>query len=377
VPGHSGAVTVPPEGVEIRAGGLRLRPWVAADADDVLRACSDPQVQRWTQVPVPYERSHAEDYAGRYVPEQWATGGELVWAVCDATNGRPLASLGLHAAHPEGVREVGFWCLPEARGRGVVADALQAVARWAFTELGLARLEWAAEVGNAASLRVAVKAGFVFEGRRRASLRQRDGSFRDGWWAARVPADGPDGAPPALPDPGPLRAGDLVLRRWRPEDTETLAAAIADDGRALPPGPAPTNSPEHARWFTSERSPQGWASGDGVSLAVLGPDGDVAGSLQLFRQGRRAGVGEVGVWVAPGWRRRGTATAAVSAMLDWAVPTLGLARAEWHADDGNAASVALAARLGFEREGRARSALPAGDRGDPRLDAVVLARTWP
>jgi RimJ/RimL family protein N-acetyltransferase len=364
------------EPVEITAGRLHLRPWEARDVEAVLRAGTDPQVQRWTQVPVPYERAHAEDFVGRYVPEQWAADGELVWGVFDATTMEALATVGLHPARSAGVREVGFWALPEARGTGVVTEALGAVARWAFAELGLARLEWAAEVGNAASLRVAVKAGFAFEGRRRASLHQRDGSYRDGWWAARLPADGPDGAAPALPDPGVLEAVDLRLRRWRADDAEPLARAFGGAQNALPPSPRPMTPEQHARWWAAERSQQDWASGDGAPFAVLAADGQIAGSLQLQRRGRRAGIAEAGVWVAPAVRQQGVATRAIEALLDWAVPALALARVEWHADPDNTASLALAARLGFVREGLAMSAFP-GEVGAPRSDSVVLARTWP
>lgn len=360
--------------VELSTGSLHLRAWQPRDVDAVLRAGSDPQVQRWTQVPVPYERRHADEFVGRYVPEQWAAGGELVWAVCDAATGRPLASVGLHPARPEGVREMGFWCLPEARGRGVVGQAVSAVARWAFTELGLVRLEWAAEVGNAASLRAAVKAGFAYEGRRRASVRRRDGSWHDGWWAVRLPCDGPAGAAPALPHPGVLPAGDLRLRPWRPDDAAALSGALGGQSPLPLPTPPPgLDDAGHVRWFVGELAPQWWASGDGAPLAVLGPDGSVLASLQLFLKGRRPGNAEVGVWVAPAARRQGVARAAIEAQLGWAVPALGLARVEWHADPGNTASVALAQSLGFVRESLARAAFP----GEPRGDSVVLARTRP
>ena len=39
-----------------------------------------------------------------------------------------------------------------------------AVCRWGFGALGLARVDWFAEVGNAGSRRVAEKAGFTIEG---------------------------------------------------------------------------------------------------------------------------------------------------------------------------------------------------------------------
>jgi RimJ/RimL family protein N-acetyltransferase len=274
------------------------------------------------------------------------------------------------------VREIGFWCLPETRGTGVVTAAAHVVARWAFAELGLVRLEWATEVGNAASLRVAVKAGFAFEGRRRASLRPFDGPRPDGWWAARLPSDGPAGVAPALPDPGTLtattEAGDaLGLRRWRTGDVPALIEAVAGAQDALRPHPGATPQ-EQAHWWVTERSQEDWAAGNGAPLAVLDDAGPV-GSLQLLLAGRRSGVAEVGVWIAPRARRRGTAVAAVTAMLAWAEPALGLGRVEWHAAPGNAASLALADRLGFVREGVARAAFPA-HAGQPRGDSLVLAR---
>ncbi len=84
------------EPVEISAGRLHLRPWDAGDVATVLRAGSDPAVQRWTLVPAPYTRADAEDFVVRYVPQSWADDGELVWAVCD----RPAAIHMINARFP-------------------------------------------------------------------------------------------------------------------------------------------------------------------------------------------------------------------------------------------------------------------------------------
>jgi RimJ/RimL family protein N-acetyltransferase len=43
---------------------VRLRPWRPDDVDAVTAACQDPEVQRWTRVPVPYARSDAEAFVG-------------------------------------------------------------------------------------------------------------------------------------------------------------------------------------------------------------------------------------------------------------------------------------------------------------------------
>jgi hypothetical protein len=39
---------------------VRLRPWRPDDAGAVFAACQDEEIQRWTEVPVPYLREHAD-----------------------------------------------------------------------------------------------------------------------------------------------------------------------------------------------------------------------------------------------------------------------------------------------------------------------------
>jgi predicted acetyltransferase len=48
---------------------------------------------------------------------------------------------------------VGYWLAPEARGGGVATHAVRLLARWAFSELGLARLELTCGPDNEASQR--------------------------------------------------------------------------------------------------------------------------------------------------------------------------------------------------------------------------------
>jgi RimJ/RimL family protein N-acetyltransferase len=61
---------------------------------------------------------------------------------------------------------VGYWLLPEARGRGIARRAVELLADWAFSDLGLDVLRVATEPGNAASRRVAEGTGFRFTGER-------------------------------------------------------------------------------------------------------------------------------------------------------------------------------------------------------------------
>ncbi|WP_329387024.1 GNAT family N-acetyltransferase [Streptomyces sp. NBC_01716] len=165
---------------------LRLRPLVPDDIDAVYTACQDPGIQRWTTIPSPYERQHAEHFIERVVPDMWRAGTNYVFAVEPVGGGPLLASINAHSQ--TGVWEVGYWTVKEHRGRGYTTEALRALVRWIFTELGAERVEWRAEAGNEGSRAVALKAGFVLEGTLRAALLMKE-TTRDVWIGAMLPSD--------------------------------------------------------------------------------------------------------------------------------------------------------------------------------------------
>jgi RimJ/RimL family protein N-acetyltransferase len=125
-----------------------------------VRACSDALTQRYTSVPSPYTPEDARLFVagGRS-----ATG--LPLAVADAADpSAVLGAVGLHAVDLERSRaEIGYWTAPWARRTGVATRALTLLAGWAIAPAGLAlrRVELYAEPGNAASQRVAERAGFI------------------------------------------------------------------------------------------------------------------------------------------------------------------------------------------------------------------------
>jgi RimJ/RimL family protein N-acetyltransferase len=178
------------EPTEITAGRLHLRPYSAADIEPVRAACQDPAIQRWIPVPVPYEREHAAHFVEQHSEEGWLAGTGHSFAILDSVTAELLGSIGLPRQDPAAqVGEVGYWIAPAARGRGIATQATTAVAGWAFGSLGIARLEWMAEVGNAASRRVAERAGFTIEGTLRARFKRRDGSRADAWIGSLLPGD--------------------------------------------------------------------------------------------------------------------------------------------------------------------------------------------
>lgn len=176
---------------EIRTGRLLLRAWLPGDAEAVHAACQDPQVQRWTRVPVPYGREHARDYVEQVSPACWAAGTDALFALLDAGTGGLLASIPLRGIDRVDLRaEIGLWVLAAARGRGVGSDGARAVCRWGFRTQALRRVEWLAAVDDLASVACAQRAGFRSEGVLRARLNLR-GTQSDAWVGGLVPGDLP------------------------------------------------------------------------------------------------------------------------------------------------------------------------------------------
>ena len=146
---------------------VRLRPWRADDVGAVLAACQDPEIQRWTEVPVPYRREHAAAFIGEIAEATGVAGGRQ-FAV-EVLDGGALAGAMTLFPPRDGVGVAGYWTVAEHRGRGYTGEALRLLAAWGFDDLGLRRIELVVDPANAGSRRVAESAGFLAEG----VLRQR------------------------------------------------------------------------------------------------------------------------------------------------------------------------------------------------------------
>ena len=81
-------------------------------------------------------------------------------------------------------------------------------------------------------------------------------------------------------------------------------------------------------------------------------------------------IGEVGYRVNPDARGRGVATDALALAVDWAFGDLHLSRLDLGADTRNAASLRVAAKSGFRREGTLHGLVR---RGDERSDDAIFS----
>lgn len=105
-------------------------------------------------------------------------------------------------------------------------------------------------------------------------------------------------------------------------------------------------------------------------------NGELVGAVFHLRPDVVNRVVEVGYWLAESARGRGVASRAVRKMLDITFDDLQFNRANFRIAPHNKASLALAGRLGFVREGQTRQAWKVGDEYWDAVEFGVLAYEW-
>jgi RimJ/RimL family protein N-acetyltransferase len=143
----------------------------------MMAGYADPVIVRFSW---PHSRPFTEADARGFLSEQESMrrrGEELHFALVDPVDARAvLGSASLYAIDLEQrTAAVGYWLFPAARGRGIATAGVRLLARWAFDELAIARLELTCGPDNEASQRVAARCGFVREGLLRSHMAFKDG----------------------------------------------------------------------------------------------------------------------------------------------------------------------------------------------------------
>jgi RimJ/RimL family protein N-acetyltransferase len=168
----------------------------------------------------------------------------------------------------------------------------------------------------------------------------------------------------------PLRDGDLLLRPSVPTDAEAIREVYSE--------------PDIRRWMgwdehppddaearaNIDRAARAWEEGTWAVYRIVDAATDeVVGGVNL-RLGDH-GIGEISYFLRASARGRGFATRAVRLAAGWAFDDLALERIELRVHPENQASLRVAERAGFTREGveRASRTWPDGS----RFDSVVYA----
>lgn len=149
---------------EIITERLHLRAATPADAEDMLRYLSDPEVMKHTGMEPFQNTEDVLDEINWYHSLVEEDSG-IRWGITLKESGKMIGSCGFHNREPKHFRaEIGYELSPEHWGKGIASEALQAVLRYGFSHLRLERIEALIEPENRASLRLVEKNGFLREG---------------------------------------------------------------------------------------------------------------------------------------------------------------------------------------------------------------------
>ena len=340
--------------VELTGDRLLLRRWQPADADAVFAIMQDDSMFDFLALPRPYTREVAREFVERFGHEGRGEGTGIGCAVVERASGRLVGSAALR--HLDARCDIGYWVAPDARGHGYAAEATRVLAGWAF-EHGVHRVELLCNLGNVASVRSALAAGFRYEGVVRGydfGPVEPGSSTRlhlDVACFARLRTDAGMPIAPRFPRLGEaLTDGVIALRPTTPADVDGWAEQELDELTvrwgfdAAPP-------PREAIEAVPRRAGLEWLVGNCARMTIEDvASGRFAGSVQLRTTGP-PGVGGVGYVVHPAFRGRGYTTRALRLLSRWAFEAAGFARLELGAKTGNVASQKAAVAAGFEPDG--------------------------
>jgi RimJ/RimL family protein N-acetyltransferase len=153
--------------IEIETERLLLRGWREEDLEPYARVCVDPEVMRYIGSGAVLTREQSEGQIGQFV-RHWERSGFGLWAMEERATGDFVGFVGLaHQgdwAEGEHKTEVGWRLGRGFWGRGFATEGARASVAYGLEKLDLERIISIIRPENAASRRVAEKAGLTLRG---------------------------------------------------------------------------------------------------------------------------------------------------------------------------------------------------------------------
>jgi RimJ/RimL family protein N-acetyltransferase len=165
--------------IEIRTARLTLRPIRERDEEDLFPLFADWEVIKWlSSPPWPYTREDMRSF----VREQSAVAAEPETRFAVTHEKAPIGVIGVRMRQASQLQRgagpnIGYWLGRPYWGRGYMTEALEGVVRHVFTATPHGTIYCGVFVGNAASLRVQEKVGFVRDGESMLYSRPRGAEF--------------------------------------------------------------------------------------------------------------------------------------------------------------------------------------------------------
>jgi RimJ/RimL family protein N-acetyltransferase len=177
--------------VMFTAGQFLFRPFTESDASSFAEAVreSSDTVGKWMSwAHSSYSESEARSWFALCDQER-ANGTSHEFGIFDADSKTFVGGCGLNQFNlGNGFCNLGYWVRQSWQRRGAASAAVQTLARFAFEELQLGRVEIVVAAKNAPSIAVAAKVGALQEGLARNRLKVH-GRLTDAYVFSLIPGD--------------------------------------------------------------------------------------------------------------------------------------------------------------------------------------------
>jgi len=153
---------------EISDGKITLKSYEKDDASrlcEAARESRDGEFTRWMPwCHEKYSRAESDSFIAHSI-KGWENKTEFNFVVLEAKTGEFLGGIGLNQFNPQhNLVNLGYWIRRNQQNRGIASQATRLLAKTAFEDLTLNRIEILVAVENAASQKAAKKSGAEYEG---------------------------------------------------------------------------------------------------------------------------------------------------------------------------------------------------------------------
>jgi len=142
---------------------LWIREMVPEDLEELYRLYEDEEARRFLE-PLSEDRERELAILKAYIQKVYGFCGYGMWAVCDRRSGELIGKIGFEPYQGAGEAvDFGYIIRRDVRGRGLAAEAAEAVLGFASESLGLEKICIHTSADNVASIALAEKLGFAAE----------------------------------------------------------------------------------------------------------------------------------------------------------------------------------------------------------------------
>lgn len=169
----------------IKTKKFTLRPLRQGDQKSLLKNISNKKISRNTlEIPFPYKMSNANSWVNYNLKLDKEKKKEEINFAIDI-GGEVAGGIGLRKIKAGHMAEMGYWMGEKYRGQGIMTSVLKEITKYGFNVLKLRRMEIGIFPFNKASIRVAEKNGYQYEGKMRKYV-LKNGKFIDALLFAKV-----------------------------------------------------------------------------------------------------------------------------------------------------------------------------------------------